>query len=475
MIGKDKGRGKVAPREVQVDLTWLNCDQKRSKLLVQPNQEQKWHETIPAFIVDSEQQSPKLLLSSTYSQQLKKIREAVAKEFDKDNDIFLKAKKSKNDSDEKWIREVIQSGTLSDKIAALALIVQESPIHNLKSLDALLGYCQNNKAEQRSSQLAVDALKDLFIHTLLPDRRLQPFDSRPWSRFKNSKVANDQGMSMPTAILLWFEDQLISRVTRFVRFLDEGSSKSNMEYFKKYCMDVSCEMLINKPEQEARLLSILVNKLGDPSKPIVSKAMELLEKILQTHHVMKGVVTREVRQFMSRANLPPRALYVAVTFLTHMRLHKNDQDVAVQLVECYVQLFEVTVNQGQSGSKLLTALLHGINVAFPFFQDKAALTKHMDSLFKMAHTDHFPTATQALTLISHFALDGDNARSGAQQKEAKADVPTITSSTHTAIVDRFYRALYSTLFSEQVTARAKNSMYFKLLYRSMKLDPSNQR
>lgn len=55
------------------------------------------------------------------------------------------------------------------------------------------------------------------------------------------------------------------------------------------------ELLAAKPEGEAKLLSGLVNKLGDPNRKIASKAGFLLAQLLTRHPVMKPIVAREVR------------------------------------------------------------------------------------------------------------------------------------------------------------------------------------
>ena len=51
-----------------------------------------------------------------------------------------------------WLRTVLSSGTLSDKVAALTLLVQESPVHTLSSLDSLLAMA--SKKGKRESILA---------------------------------------------------------------------------------------------------------------------------------------------------------------------------------------------------------------------------------------------------------------------------------------------------------------------------------
>jgi hypothetical protein len=62
-------------------------------------------------------------------------------------------------------------------------------------------------------------------------------------------------------------------------------------------------LLKSKPEQERRLLSALVNKLGDPERKVASNASYLLSSLLTVHPNMKvqfthGLVlqwTREMR------------------------------------------------------------------------------------------------------------------------------------------------------------------------------------
>lgn len=52
-----------------------------------------------------------------------------------------------------WLKTVLSSGTLSDKVAALTLLVQESPVHTLASLDSLLAMAA--KKGKRESILAI--------------------------------------------------------------------------------------------------------------------------------------------------------------------------------------------------------------------------------------------------------------------------------------------------------------------------------
>lgn len=49
------------------------------------------------------------------------------------------------------------AGTLSDKVAALALMVQEAPMMRLKTLDMLMGLA--SRPDRRCAQMALEACK----------------------------------------------------------------------------------------------------------------------------------------------------------------------------------------------------------------------------------------------------------------------------------------------------------------------------
>ena len=48
-------------------------------------------------------------------------------------------------------------GTLSDKVAALTLLVQEAPLFRLKTLDTLINLA--SKSDRRCAQMALEAIK----------------------------------------------------------------------------------------------------------------------------------------------------------------------------------------------------------------------------------------------------------------------------------------------------------------------------
>ncbi len=70
-------------------------------------------------------------------------------------------RRTRDSSDSKMLHKFLHSGTLSDKVSALTLMVQESPLHRLSTLEQLLAMAR--KKGKREQTLAVTALKDLFL------------------------------------------------------------------------------------------------------------------------------------------------------------------------------------------------------------------------------------------------------------------------------------------------------------------------
>ena len=74
----------------------------------------------------------------------------------------------------------------------------------------------------------------------------------------------------PLSQILRIEASLCSgRYAAFIGMLEEAS-RDNLEFLKEKAIRALAQLLQAKPEQEARLLAALVNKLGDPSRKLAS-------------------------------------------------------------------------------------------------------------------------------------------------------------------------------------------------------------
>jgi hypothetical protein len=119
-----------------------------------------------------------------------------------------------------------------------------------------------------------------------------------------------------------------------------------------------------------------------------------------------------------------------------------------------------------------------------FLDNKNDLLKHTDTLFKIAHADHFSTAIQALTLVSYIVINNEK---NSFNNDDKSNKKTLNKPSNTAksdksedmkgdtLMNRYYRALYAILFSDEIQTRSRNTAFFKLLFRSMRSDTSDLR
>ena len=374
------------------------------------------------------------------------------------SEYAVKNKPKTSISDTKWLESMLRNGTLSDKIASMALLIQQSPMTTLSKLDQLLHMAQ--KQQSREALLSVEAARDLFLTNLLPDRKLK--------RFHENNLDPKQITDLHR-IYFCFEDGIKERFATFVDVLENGLTDT-LPYFKRSCLNGVYALLNGKPELEQRLLRILINKLGDPDRQVASKVVYLTQQLLSNHPMMKGPVVTGVEELLYRPNLTKKSQYYAIIFLNQIALERGqDQALALKMIKIYFAIFESSVAAMGGGrgklknikglkaskkeqesamkTKLLSALLTGVNRAFPYSKATGkTFDKLTDTLFRIVHTSTFNTSIQALMLLLQ-VMTAQNALS-----------------------DRFYRALYQRLQSDDIMTTSKHSMLLNIIYKSMKVD-----
>ncbi|GAB2250041.1 hypothetical protein Droror1_Dr00013400 [Drosera rotundifolia] len=377
--------------------------------------------------------------------------------------------------DIKMLLTTQRSGTAADKVSAHSVLIGDNPIANMRSLDALLAMV-SSKVGKRHALTAFEALKELLIQSLLPDRKLKALFQQPLSHLSDTKDGN-------SLLLFWYwEDCLKSRYERFISALEEAS-RDMLAILKDKALKTIYVLLKSKSEQERRLLSSLVNKLGDPENKVASNADFHLSNLLSEHPNMKVVVIDEVDSFLFRPHLALKAKYHAVNFLSKTRLshHGDGPKVAKRLIDVYFALFKVLISDAGAGlktsedgkmdvkkapskgkeqeslseshveldSRLLSVLLTGVNRAFPFVSGDEAeeiIEVQTPMLFQLVHSKNFNVGIQALMLLDKI------------------------SSKNQVASDRFYRALYAKLLLPAAMNSSKEEMFIGLLLRAMKSD-----
>ncbi|GAB7361094.1 hypothetical protein MBLNU230_g1132t1 [Neophaeotheca triangularis] len=409
-------------------------------------------------------------------------------------------------SSHKFLSTIMSSGTLEDKVSALTLLVQESPLHTKKAFEQLLGL--SKKKSRNQALMAVAALKDLLGQgVVLPaDRKLRAFGKQPGllSALQGKSGRWRRGEDLPGGIqkvhlITWaYEDWLKRMYFELLQILESWCS-DEVEYSRGRALTYVFELLKDKPEQEENLLRLMVNKLGDTDRKIASRSSYLLLQLENIHPAMKTVVTNSIESdCLYRPGQSLHAKYYAAITLNQTVLSQKEQETANKLLNIYFSLFLQLLKpntpgapsapqpakkaphggpQGGGGKagkmaakkqalleakgqeseeqlreKMIAQVLTGVNRAFPFADtNDPTFEKQMDTVFRVAHSANFNTSIQALLLIQQIS----------------------TAKHYNA--ERFYRTLYESLLDPRLFSSSKQIMYLNLLYKSLKADLNAKR
>ncbi|KAI8054035.1 CBF/Mak21 family-domain-containing protein [Syncephalis plumigaleata] len=453
-------------------------DSGKSKLLIEANS--FWHQiTLPSL------ESTAKPLSKPSESQVASLLEKAQKLVEDDAELY-EARSSLGGKDRTFLRTLLKSGTLTDKVSALTLLIQESPVHAVKTFASLLTMCR--KKSRKEAVMTIASMKDFFTNSGLPDRKLVYFCDQP---INHPKVTSKH------LALWWFEDYLKKYYYEFLQVIEELSHDTLM-HIKLNMIGYMLDLLSAKPEQEQNLLRLLVNKLGDREKKVASKASHMLLQLFIQHPNMKLVVIRAIEEFLVHSP-DPMAQYYAIVTLNQVILTRSDTEAANRLVDLYFVYFRKLLKQQQDGqlrggsatanndgksqgnkkgaakknrkqlererkaeesaqsriaieTKMVAQVLTGVNRAFPFAKvADDVYENHLDTLFRVAHTGTFNVVVQALKLIYQ------------------------TSVAKQAVSDRFYRVLYESLLDSRLAGSSKQAMYLNLLYRALKEDQVSTR
>ncbi|XP_014218700.1 CCAAT/enhancer-binding protein zeta [Copidosoma floridanum] len=372
------------------------------------------------------------------------LKEEAKKCLDSESAAYhLKQSKTKN-SDYFWMKTALSKGTIADRVAAGIVLVQDSPKHNLNHLNSLMSQVKVAKHNQ-CSKIITD-LKDLFLCDLLhPQYKLVKFEDQDL----NLLDSHELGMSKNKILALWyFEDQLKEIYDGFVNSLSKIANDT-VDLNREKAVTVMNDLLMGNPEQEHNLLAFLINKVGDPSSKVASKAVFCLTKLLHEHPQMKLIVLKEVEKLLFRTNISPRAQYFAICLLTQFLLTKEDTQVATTLIDVYFAFFKACLKKGEPDSRMMAAILAGVNRAYRFADvNTIKLSDHIDSVYKVVHHGTFNVSLNALSLL--FQVVG---------KDPKQS-------------DRFYMAFYKKLIDPQIGTANKRAIFLNLFYRVLRNDQS---
>ncbi|KAG9019848.1 hypothetical protein FRB90_003438 [Tulasnella sp. 427] len=506
--------GEAKPSAPPVTTPSSKSKGKKARLTVPPSPH--WYNDLPAL--KPIESVPQLSITEIRTKTQK--AEALLKDEAVFADEHPQLVNAMGTSDQAFLSQVLSGGTSSDKLSALTLMAQASPLHNQRALESLKSMA--GKKGRQESLKAFRALVDLWVGGASPERKLKYFADQPLG---HPDITDRH-------LIVWaFEDWLKKYFFSLLQIL-EHLTLDTLVYVRTQALTLVFTLLRDRPEQEQNLLKLLVHKLGDVDKSVASKASNYLLELLQSHPSMKAIVVREVSSLVlrstpavpldtkskskSKTTAPAasalvsahHARYYGILAFTQIVLTPREQDVAQLLITVYFELFVTIlgiaaqeekenqvvkpVEEGQTkdkpiprkhsyraeverknkaakkkagkvgaagfveaedtNSKLLAAILNGVNRALPYAKmNETIFDRHIDTLFRITHSATFNVAIQALVLLWHVA------------------------SSRPSVLDRFYRTIYESLLDPRLAFASKKAMYLNLLFKALKADDNQAR
>ncbi|XP_030382291.1 CCAAT/enhancer-binding protein zeta [Scaptodrosophila lebanonensis] len=307
----------------------------------------------------------------------------------------------RNPSDARWLQTALHKGTAKDRANAGALLVTSNPLGNIEALNILIEFC---KLSNKSCNDVIGILTDLWQEVLLPpDRKLLSLNSRgaDWKQLrKNCNIKKDHQRCI--CAYWYFENELKDLYFEFLKILMQGL-QTGQEHNKNASIVAAARLLSYAPEKEQMLLTMLINKLGDPTAKIASKALHHLSEVAQRHPNMSTVIVAETEKLIFRNNISERAQHFALCFLSSIA-PSGRAEVCTKLVNICFSLFKVLVQRGAVNNRTMQAILRCLKNAI--FEAKPAngktelLNKEMqDTIYRLVHLADIRVSVQTLGLL----------------------------------------------------------------------------
>ncbi|CAL1715427.1 unnamed protein product [Somion occarium] len=291
--GKDKTKeqselsASKEPKPTALPSSLAISSKNNSKLVFSPSPH--WYSAVTPLAAS------KTALPTPSPAQLSSLSDRARNLLQKDAEIYQASAASTGHSasDSHFLNTILMQGTLSDRLSALTLLVQASPVHNTKALETLRNMAERGRGKggREEGLKAMRCVVDWWIGGGAPSRKLRYF--RDQSSLLHPDVT-DQHL-----VMWYFEDWLKKYFFHILQIL-ETYSLDPLPYVRTQALGFISTLLRDKPEQEQNLLRLLVNKLGDTEKSVCSRASYHLLQLVQTHPAMKGVIVREIRSLIFR-------------------------------------------------------------------------------------------------------------------------------------------------------------------------------
>lgn len=237
----------------------------------------------------------------------------------------------------------------------------------------------------------------------------------------------------------------------------QASLQNGKEPNKIKAIISASNLLKNCPERENFLLTIVVNKFGDPDKKIASKATYNLRQILLAHPNMVPNMVTETEKLIFRNNITELAQHYGIGFLSLVAPIAS-VEASQKLINICFCFFKIKIEKGDIKSKTMQSILNCLRVAIQNINDfnvdkkKIEITtpEVVNTIYRLIYLSNISIAFQALSLLLQLVVVQDDKH------------------------DRYYNALYKKMVDPDIL-NANNkitSLYFHILHRSIQQDTS---
>ncbi|CAF0814566.1 unnamed protein product [Rotaria sordida] len=383
--------------------------------------------------------------SSTLSSSSKPINEKYDKEkceqiYRIECDLYQKLYQQDQSSDYQWLQTSL-STTSKDRLAALVTLIRRSPIHGIKELENLVNLLRSNIQHRRDALTIAAVLEDIFINIYLPENRRLFFINQQAK----------QPTTKQTAALAFVEETIKQLYSNFIDLLQQ-IAHDPIGPIRIKAISMLERLLSQRPEQEKRLLELIVDKLGDLDSNVAAKTLHLLNQLLEKHPGMKTVLVNEIERLLFRQNIRQSAQHYGLCCLTAMIFTSQDNDLANKLIKIYFALFRLFSVKENVSSKFFAILLGGVTRAISFAKvDLDNIIEHLNDLFRIVHSTNFKTSVRALQLLFRIV-------------EQRPEID-----------ERYYNALYKKLSEPEWKNSKMLSTFLNLIFKSMLKDTMESR
>ncbi|KAF8197362.1 CBF/Mak21 family-domain-containing protein [Pholiota molesta] len=405
--------------------------------------------------------------------QLSALTSKAAQLHETDIGTFQSSSTSNSSASEAgFLSKIIQSGTLSDRLSALTCLSK-----------AVL--CTMSKPLKHESE-SVECIVDWWVGGGAPGRKLRYF--------------RDQPLLHPGAtdayLLVWYYEDWLKKYFFSVLQILEGDTEKSLASRASYHI---LQLLQSHPAMKAiivrEIISLVLRPVSAPAAPAPTTSAAT-GKHIRFADAEPSSKPKPKNSGTEKKSTNPHARYYATVTFNQIVLTPADREVALQLIDVYFEMFKELLGEGEEGklkgkgkgkgkqtevkgaagftevedsnSKLISAILAGVNRALPFAKidaNDAGINNHIDTLFLITHTSTFNISLQALVLIQQ--ISASLATTTTASDPASSSTP---SSTAKSITDRYYRTLYASLYDTRLATSSKQAMYLNLFFKSVKAD-----